>query len=61
METMTQSLGLRIHVYLLMNRLDLARKEIQVLKAKADDSALAQLIEAWVDLFTVRFYLCYIY
>jgi hypothetical protein len=40
-------------VYLLMNRLDLARKEVQVLKSRADDSALAQLIEAWVDLFTV--------
>ena len=49
-----ECLGLQIQIYLALHRPDLARQEIEIIKSKADDSALAQLLEAWVDLYTVR-------
>src|ERR1700743_584142 len=35
-----------------MNRVDLARKEVEACKAWAEDALLAQLMEAWVGLRT---------
>ncbi|KAL1915147.1 uncharacterized protein VTP21DRAFT_7628 [Calcarisporiella thermophila] len=40
----------RVQIYLHIDRLDLARKEISLVKTWAEDATLAQLMEAWVDL-----------
>jgi coatomer protein complex subunit epsilon len=42
--------ALIVQIYLHIDRLDLARKEIAATKSWAEDATLAQLIEAWVDL-----------
>ncbi|KAJ1547257.1 hypothetical protein HK405_006343, partial [Cladochytrium tenue] len=44
--------ALTVQVYLKMNRADLARKEVATIKTWADDATLAQLVEAWVNLFS---------
>ena len=46
-----------MQIYLKLNRPDLAKKEVDKLKSTGDDSVLAQLLEAWVDLYTVTTYL----
>lgn len=49
------STALAVQIYLQMDRLDLARKEVAHTKSWAEDALLLQLMEAWVDLRVVRF------
>jgi coatomer protein complex subunit epsilon len=44
------SVAVVVQIYLQMNRLDLAKKEVESCKAWAEDAMLAQLMEAWVGL-----------
>ncbi|KAJ3073137.1 hypothetical protein HDU98_002173 [Podochytrium sp. JEL0797] len=46
-----ENLALFVQTLLKMNRLDLAKAEIATMKTWADDATLAQIIEAWVNLF----------
>ncbi|KAJ3352353.1 hypothetical protein HDU83_008118 [Entophlyctis luteolus] len=46
-----EAVALTVQVLLVINRPDLARKEIAVLKTWADDATLAQMAEAWTNLF----------
>lgn len=39
-----------MQIYLLMDRLDLARNEVASTKSWAEDALLLQMMEAWVDL-----------
>ncbi|KAG0031614.1 hypothetical protein BGZ81_000892 [Podila clonocystis] len=45
-----ESVAVVVQIYLQMNRLDLAKKEVEACKAWAEDAMLAQLMEAWVGL-----------
>ncbi|KAF9113984.1 hypothetical protein BGX27_000377 [Mortierella sp. AM989] len=45
-----ESVAVIVQIYLQMNRLDLARKEVDSCKSWAEDAMLAQLMEAWVGL-----------
>ncbi|KAF9315321.1 hypothetical protein BG003_003148 [Podila horticola] len=45
-----ESVAVVVQIYLQMNRLDLAKKEVESCKAWAEDAMLAQLMEAWVGL-----------
>lgn len=47
-----ESVAVVVQIYLQMNRLDLARKEVEACKSWAEDAMLAQLMEAWVGLRT---------
>ncbi|KAG0264251.1 hypothetical protein DFQ27_001328 [Actinomortierella ambigua] len=47
-----ESAAVVIQIYLQMNRLDLAKKELESVKAWAEDAMLAQQMEAWVGLRT---------
>ncbi|KAI8924269.1 coatomer epsilon subunit-domain-containing protein [Entophlyctis helioformis] len=47
-----ECIALAVQIYLKLDRIDLARKEIKAFKAWADDATLAQLIESWVNLVT---------
>ncbi|KAF9107708.1 hypothetical protein BGX29_005225 [Mortierella sp. GBA35] len=47
-----ESVAVVVQIYLQMNRLDLARKEVEACKTWAEDAMLAQLMEAWVGLRT---------
>ncbi|KAF9934030.1 hypothetical protein BGZ65_003936 [Modicella reniformis] len=47
-----ESVAVVVQVYLQMNRLDLAKKEVEACKSWAEDAMLAQLMEAWVGLRT---------
>lgn len=40
-----------------MDRLDLARNEVATVKTWAEDALLLQMMEAWVDLRVVSFYI----
>ncbi|KAI8092204.1 coatomer epsilon subunit-domain-containing protein [Gilbertella persicaria] len=42
--------ALAVQIYLLMDRLDLARNEVASVKSWAEDALLLQMMEAWVDL-----------
>ncbi|KAI9469709.1 MAG: coatomer epsilon subunit-domain-containing protein [Benjaminiella poitrasii] len=42
--------ALAVQIYLQLNRLDLARDEVQSVKSWAEDALLLQLMEAWVGL-----------
>ncbi|OBZ85154.1 Coatomer subunit epsilon [Choanephora cucurbitarum] len=42
--------ALAVQIYLLMDRLDLARNEVASVKTWAEDALLLQMMEAWVDL-----------
>ncbi|KAI7855008.1 coatomer epsilon subunit-domain-containing protein [Circinella umbellata] len=42
--------ALAVQIYLQMDRLDLARKEVAQAKSWAEDALLLQMMEAWVDL-----------
>lgn len=48
--SISYSAALAIQIYIQMDRVDLARKEVANVKSWADDALLAQLLEAWVDL-----------
>jgi len=41
-----------VQIYLKMDRVDLAKKELTAIRSWADDATLAQLIEAWVDTYS---------
>ncbi|KAK3825776.1 MAG: coatomer epsilon subunit-domain-containing protein [Benniella sp.] len=45
-----ESVAVVVQIYLQMNRLDLAKKEVDACKSWAEDAMLAQLMEAWVGL-----------
>ncbi|KAF9917557.1 hypothetical protein BX616_000605 [Lobosporangium transversale] len=45
-----ESVAVVVQIYLQMNRLDLAKKEVEACKSWAEDAMLAQLMEAWVGL-----------
>ncbi|KAG0308765.1 hypothetical protein BGZ98_006940 [Dissophora globulifera] len=45
-----ESVAVVVQIYLQMNRLDLAKKEVEACKTWAEDAMLAQLMEAWVGL-----------
>ncbi|CAG8844123.1 11489_t:CDS:2, partial [Racocetra persica] len=47
-----ECVALIIQIYLQLDRLDLAKREIAATKTWAEDAMLAQLIEAWVGLRT---------
>ncbi|KAF9934176.1 hypothetical protein FBU30_003200 [Linnemannia zychae] len=47
-----ESVAVVVQIYLQMNRLDLAKKEVEACKSWAEDAMLAQLMEAWVGLRT---------
>ncbi|KAJ3293435.1 hypothetical protein HK104_004470 [Borealophlyctis nickersoniae] len=47
-----ECVALATQTYLKLDRPDLARKEVEKLKTWADDATLAQLIEAWVNLYS---------
>jgi coatomer protein complex subunit epsilon len=47
----TTSAALLVQVYLKIDRPDLARKLLVEIRAWADDATLAQLVEAWVDVY----------
>ena len=44
-----------VQIYLQMDRLDLARKEVAQAKSWAEDALLLQMMEAWVDLRVVKY------
>ncbi|KAG0362173.1 coatomer epsilon subunit-domain-containing protein [Gamsiella multidivaricata] len=45
-----ESVAVVVQIYLQMNRVDLAKKEVEACKSWAEDAMLAQLMEAWVGL-----------
>ncbi|GJJ70961.1 coatomer subunit epsilon [Entomortierella parvispora] len=45
-----ESAAVVVQIYLQMNRVDLAKKEVEACKSWAEDAMLAQLMEAWVGL-----------
>ncbi|KAJ3056591.1 hypothetical protein HK097_005754 [Rhizophlyctis rosea] len=47
-----ECVALLVQTYLKLNRPDLAQKEVEKLKTWADDATLAQLVEAWVNLYS---------
>ncbi|KAJ3123951.1 hypothetical protein HK098_001540 [Nowakowskiella sp. JEL0407] len=42
--------ALTIQIHLILNRVDLAKKELTQLKTWADDATLAQIVEAWISI-----------
>lgn len=47
-----ESVALTVQIFLKLNRPNLAQQQVKQLKSWADDDTLAQLIEAWVNLYT---------
>lgn len=47
-----ECIAMAVQIYLQLDRVDLARKEVKLFKAWADDATLAQLIESLVDVYT---------
>lgn len=48
--TELETMGLVAHIYLAMNRPDLARKQVGLMSASDDDATLTKLATAWVSL-----------
>ncbi|KAJ3197396.1 hypothetical protein HK101_003822 [Irineochytrium annulatum] len=46
-----ECLAFAVQIYLRIDRVDLARKEVTAFKTWADDATLAQVVEAWVNVF----------
>jgi coatomer protein complex subunit epsilon len=44
------SLGMRVQLYLRIDRADLAQRELRAMKALDEDSTLSMLATAWVSL-----------
>lgn len=53
------STALAVQIYLQMDRVDLARKEVAHAKSWAEDALLLQLMEAWVGLRVVSTISCH--
>jgi len=53
-----ESAALKIHIYLRMNRLDLAERELREMQKIDDDATLTQLSAAWINLTVVRRFSC---
>jgi hypothetical protein len=49
------SLALLIVLLLKHNRVDIAQRQLEALKSVAEDAALTQLCEAWVNMRLVKF------
>ncbi|KAH6560461.1 hypothetical protein BASA62_010471 [Batrachochytrium salamandrivorans] len=47
-----ECVALAVQIYLKMDRVDLAKKELASFRTWADDATLAQLIESWVNIFS---------
>lgn len=51
----TNSVAFMVQILLKMDRPDLARQQLAALKSFAEDASIAQLAEAWVNLYMVIF------
>lgn len=45
-----ECLALKLQIYLRMDRLDLAEKELKIMQEKDDDATLTQLAQAWLNI-----------